>query len=63
MIIENGLKEDLGCIVFRKADEPLEIAFLKNIRNREKFSFKSIYHVTPDNAESSIELENKWKKS
>jgi len=42
-VIEKGLKEEMGCIVFRGIEGILEIAFIKSTRNRENFSFKSIY--------------------
>ena len=42
-VIEKGLKEDMGCIVFRGNEGILEIAFLKSTGNRENFSLKSIY--------------------
>ena len=42
-VIEKGLKEDMGCIVFRGAEGILELAFLKSAGVRKKFSHKSIY--------------------
>ena len=42
-VIEKGLKEDMGCIVFRGNEGILEIAFLKSTGNRDDFSLKSIY--------------------
>jgi len=42
-VIEKGLKEEMGCIVFRGTEGILEIAFIKSTKNREVFSFKSIY--------------------
>ncbi len=42
-VIEKGLKEEMGCIVFRGIEGILEIAFIKSTRNRDNFSFKSIY--------------------
>lgn len=42
-VLEKGLKEDMGCIVFRGAEGILELAFLKSAGVRKKFSHKSIY--------------------
>ena len=42
-VIEKGLKEDLGCVVFRGSEGILELAFLKSTGIRENFSLKSIY--------------------
>jgi len=42
-VIEKGLKEDMGCIVFRGAEGILELAFLKSAGARKKFTHKSIY--------------------
>ncbi|MFB5618424.1 MAG: hypothetical protein ACE5RE_02380, partial [Candidatus Nitrosomaritimum aestuariumsis] len=42
-VIEKGLKEDMGCIVFRGAEGILELAFLKSAGVRKKFNHKSIY--------------------
>lgn len=51
-VIEKGLKEDMGCIVFRGSEGILEIAFLKSAGVRKKFSHKSIY------SGSAIPVEN-----
>lgn len=55
-IIDKGLKEDIGCISLLK-NGFLEIAFSKNIKKREKFSFKSIYQVKPENNINSLKME------
>jgi len=42
-VIEKGLKEDMGCVVFSGTDGVLDIAFLKSTGMRQNFSLKSIY--------------------
>jgi len=59
MIVEKGLKEDMGCIVFQNDDDTFEIVLLKSATKRTKFSFKSNYSVKPENTENLIELESK----
>lgn len=45
MILEKGLKEEMGCVVFQKDGVPLEMAFIKSSITRKKFSFQSLYHL------------------
>ena len=42
-VIEKGLKEDMGCVVFKGTDGIVEIAFTKSTGIRQNFSLKSIY--------------------
>ncbi|QUC65452.1 hypothetical protein NsoK4_04195 [Nitrosopumilus sp. K4] len=58
MVIEKGLKEDMGCIVYLKNSGPLEIAFSKNAQTRKKFSFQTIYSAKPENNENLVKMEN-----
>ncbi len=59
MIVEKGLKEDMGCIAFQNDDDTFEIVLLKSATKRTKFSFKSNYSVEPEDTENLIELESK----
>ncbi len=58
MIVEKGLKEDMGCMVFQNNSEPFEIVFTKNAR-RKKFSFQTTYSAEPEKSENLIGMENK----
>ncbi len=42
-VIEKGLKEDMGCVVFKGTEGIVEIAFIKSTGIRQNFSLKSIY--------------------
>ena len=42
-VMEKGLKEDMGCVVFRGTEGILELSFLKSSGMRENFTLKSIY--------------------
>ncbi len=42
-VIEKGLKEDMGCVVFKGTEGIVEIAFTKSTGIRQNFSLKSIY--------------------
>ncbi len=55
-VIEKGLKEDMGCIVFKGTEGILEIAFLKSSGVRENFSFKSIYSGDAVSVENMIKI-------
>ncbi len=55
-VIEKGLKEDMGCIVFRGAEGILELAFLKSAGVRKKFSHKSIYTGKAEPVENIIKI-------
>lgn len=46
-IIEKGLKSDLGCIVYRNQEKPIQLALLKSTRAK-KFSFKTSFEVVPE---------------
>ncbi|MFB5606894.1 MAG: hypothetical protein ACE5RG_02200, partial [Candidatus Nitrosomaritimum yanchengensis] len=55
-VIEKGLKEDMGCIVFRGSEGILELAFLKSAGVRKKFSHKSIYTGKAEPVENIIKI-------
>jgi len=46
-IIDKGLKDDMGCIVYHEFNMPYQIAFQKSIVQRKKFSFKSTIEAIP----------------
>jgi len=46
-IIDKGLKDDMGCIVYHEFNMPYQIAFQKSNVQREKFSFKSTIEAIP----------------
>jgi hypothetical protein len=49
-LINKGLKDDIGCIVFQNYRDPLQISLIKQASIRKGFSFKSIYsEAMPDN--------------
>ncbi len=47
-IIDKGLKNDMGCIVFQGLNIPYQIAFQKSVIQRKKFSFKSTIEAMPE---------------
>jgi hypothetical protein len=48
-LIDKGIKEDIGCIVFQNYRDPMHISLIKRSDMRKGFSFKSIYsEVVPD---------------
>lgn len=55
-VIEKGLKEDMGCIVFRGSEGILELAFLKSAGVRKKFSHKSIYSGAAEPVENIVKI-------
>jgi len=55
-VIEKGLKEDMGCVIFRGTEGILEIAFLKSTGARENFSLKSIYTGAAIPVENMIKI-------
>jgi regulator of replication initiation timing len=49
-LINKGLKDDIGCIIFQNYRDPIQISLIKQTNVRKGFSFKSIYsEVMPDN--------------
>jgi hypothetical protein len=55
-VIEKGLKEDMGCIMFRGSEGILELAFLKSAGSRKKFSYKSIFSGAAEPIENIIKI-------
>jgi hypothetical protein len=55
-VIEKGLKEDMGCIMFRGSEGILELAFLKSAGSRKKFSYKSIFSGAAEPVENIIKI-------
>lgn len=55
-IIEKGLKENMGCMVFRGTTGTLELAFLKSIGFRKNFSLKSTYTGSAIPVEKGIKI-------
>ena len=52
-IIDKGLKDDMGCIVYHEFNMPYQIAFQKSNVHREKFSYKSTIEAIPTTIEVS----------
>ena len=50
-IIDKGLKDDMGCIVYHEFNMPYQIAFQKSNVQRKKLSFKSTIEAIPDTIE------------
>jgi len=50
-IIDKGLKDDMGCIVYHELNMPYQIAFQKSNVQRKKFSFKSTIEAIPTTIE------------
>ena len=46
-IIDKGLKDDMGCVVYHEFNMPYQIAFQKSTIQRKKFSFKSTIEAIP----------------
>jgi len=46
-IIDKGLKDDMGCVVYHEFNMPYQIAFQKSNIQRKKFSFKSTIEAIP----------------
>ncbi len=44
-LLSKGLKKDLGCVMLRGRDLPLEMAFIKSAEPKAKFSYKAIFNV------------------
>ena len=55
-VMEKGLKEDMGCVVFRGTESTLEISFLKSTGVRENFKLKSIYSGKAVSVENMIKI-------
>jgi len=54
-IIDKGLKDDMGCIVYHELNMPYQIAFQKSNVQRKKFSFKSTIEAIPTPIEVPIQ--------
>ena len=50
-IIDKGLKDDMGCIVYHELNMPYQIAFQKSNVQRKKFTFKSTIEAIPTTIE------------
>ncbi len=44
-LLARGLKKDLGCVVLMNNDLIVDMAFIKTLEPKAKFSFKSIFNV------------------
>ena len=55
-VIEKGLKEDMGCIMFRGSEGILELAFLKSAGSRKKFSYNTIFSGDAEPVENIIKI-------
>jgi len=50
-IIDKGLKDDMGCVVYHEFNMPYQIAFQESNIQRKKFSFKSTIEAIPTTIE------------
>ncbi len=55
-LINKGLKDDVGCVVFQNYRDPVQISLIKRSNVRKDFTFKSIYSETMPDDKSSMEI-------
>lgn len=55
-LIDKGIRDDVGCVVFQNYHDPVQISLIKRSNMRKDFSFKSIYSEAAPDDKSTMEI-------